>query len=86
MESRIIRHAEISDLEIRQLLRRGEIRMGGNRHLKIYGILDCRSGRRMKRTNRVFFVSETTAIIAGYRPCGHCMRTAYKKWKDGFIQ
>jgi methylphosphotriester-DNA--protein-cysteine methyltransferase len=35
----------------------------------------------MKRENRVFFSSEKTAIANGYRPCGHCMRAAYKKWK-----
>jgi methylphosphotriester-DNA--protein-cysteine methyltransferase len=39
----------------------------------------------MKRENRVFFVSEKEAIKHSFRPCGHCMKTQYKKWKDGII-
>lgn len=39
----------------------------------------------MKRENRVFFLSEQEAQQNNYRPCGHCMKTEYKKWKDGFI-
>lgn len=57
----------------------------GNRHLKIYGTLHCKSGKRMKKENRVFFQSEKEAMEAGYRPCGHCMNSAYKKWKDGSV-
>ncbi len=30
---------------------------------------------------RVFFKDEATAIAAGYRPCGCCMREKYKRWK-----
>ena len=26
-------------------------------------------------------IDEETAIAAGYRPCGICMREAYKQWK-----
>ncbi|WP_428328823.1 Ada metal-binding domain-containing protein [Mucilaginibacter sp.] len=59
----------------------GEIVLGGNSKLKIYGTLDCRSGKRMKVENRVFFSSETVAIQAGYRPCAHCMRAKYIEWK-----
>lgn len=58
-----------------------EIAFAGNINLKIYGTLNCSSGKRMKVQNRVFFRSETEAIEMGYRPCGHCMRTAYKRWK-----
>ena len=25
---------------------------------------------------------EATAISAGYRPCGKCMKEAYQKWKE----
>jgi len=39
----------------------------------------------MKKQNRVFFTSVKKAIKFGYRPCGHCMRAEYKKWKDGLI-
>ena len=28
-----------------------------------------------------FFKDEATAIAAGYRPCGCCMREKYKRWK-----
>ncbi|MCG8327386.1 MAG: hypothetical protein MI974_06860 [Chitinophagales bacterium] len=36
----------------------------------------------MKKENRVFFTDEKEAIKSGYRPCGHCMRTAYLNWKN----
>jgi methylphosphotriester-DNA--protein-cysteine methyltransferase len=38
----------------------------------IYGRLDCRSGMRAKRTNRVFFHSAGDAERAGFRPCKLC--------------
>ena len=66
---------------IRALIRQGRIVLGGNRKLKIYGLLACKSGQRMKSVNRVFFSSEQEAIEAGYRPCGHCMHTKYLNWK-----
>lgn len=59
--------------------------LGGNRRLKIYGRLDCSSAvRNLPRGYaqiRVFFADEATAITAGYRPCGTCMRAAYREWK-----
>ncbi len=67
------------------LIRNGEICLGGNKRLKIYGALSCSSGKRMRTTNRVFFASETEAIIKGYRPCGHCMKNEYQNWKNGLI-
>lgn len=39
---------------------------------KIFGRLDCKSGMRMKKENRVFFHSWRDAIKAGYRPCKKC--------------
>ena len=59
-------------------------RMGGHRKLKIYGQLDCPSALRYIAKghyveHRVFFADEETAIAAGYRPCGICMREAYKR-------
>ncbi len=63
------------------LIRKGEIRLGGYQKAKIYGRLNCPMGKRMKIENRVFFLDETEAIICGYRPCGHCMREGYKRWK-----
>ena len=61
--------------------------LGGNRRLRIYGRLDCPSARRALARggyarHRVFFADEATAIAAGYRPCGVCMRDEYARWKD----
>ncbi|MFD1631742.1 Ada metal-binding domain-containing protein [Pseudopedobacter beijingensis] len=81
----MIRHADISDNELRSKIRNHEIHFGGNRKLKIYGGLSCASGKRMKRENRVFFTSEQEALQNNYRPCGHCMNKAYKKWKEGMM-
>ncbi len=62
--------------------------LGGHKKLKIYGRLDCPSAKRFLAKgqyaqHRVFFSDETTAISAGYRPCGVCMKEAYRKWKAG---
>lgn len=65
--------------------------LGGNRAAKIYGRLNCPAALRALRhpakevyiRNRVFFADEETAIAAGYRPCGTCMREHYKLWKEG---
>jgi methylphosphotriester-DNA--protein-cysteine methyltransferase len=81
----MIQHSDISDNGLRKKIRKGEILFGGNRNLKIYGLLSCPSGKRMKRENRVFFVSAQEAQQYKYRPCGRCMKAAYKKWKDEFI-
>ena len=81
----MIQHIEISDISLRSKIKNGDINLGGNKKLKIYGLLSCKSGKRMKRANRVFFTSEQEAIEKQFRPCGHCMKTEYKKWKDGLI-
>jgi len=39
---------------------------------KIFGKLDCKSGMRMKKENRVFFHTLEDAIKEGYRPCKNC--------------
>lgn len=39
---------------------------------KIFGRLDCKSGMRMKKENRVFFLTWEDAFSAGYRPCKNC--------------
>lgn len=39
---------------------------------KIFGRLDCKSGMRMKKENRVFFQGWEDAIACGYRPCKKC--------------
>ena len=61
--------------------------LGGYKKRKIYGRLDCPSALRHIAKgeyvkHRVFFADEATAIKAGYRPCGICMKEAYKVWKD----
>ncbi|MEO5783283.1 MAG: Ada metal-binding domain-containing protein [Ginsengibacter sp.] len=76
----MIQHSDISTEEHRKKIALNEICYGGNKRLKIYGTLQCKSGKRMKKENRVFFVSEKEAIKNGFRPCGHCMKTAYQKW------
>ena len=67
--------------QLKTLLNSGSIKLAGNRKLKIYGTLNCSSGKRIKTENRLFFESETEAIATRYRPCGHCMKEAYQKWK-----
>jgi methylphosphotriester-DNA--protein-cysteine methyltransferase len=67
------------------LINTGQVTLGGNRLLKIYGTLDCRSGKRMKVRNRVFFADEAEALQAGFRPCGHCLPKAYNAWKTAII-
>jgi len=66
-------HIELTNRKLKSLINEGEIRFGGNKQLKIYGTLSCKSGKRMKKENRVFFISKEEAINEGYRPCGHCM-------------
>lgn len=77
----MIKHADLNDRDLRGKIRHGEICFAGNSKLKIYGILQCKSGKRMKQPHRVFFTSEEEAIQNGFRPCGHCKKTAYEKWK-----
>jgi len=81
----MIRHVEISYRDLKAMIKRKEINFGGNQKLKIFGTLHCMSGKRMKRENRVFSSSETEAIANGYRPCGHCLKGDYQKWKNGLI-
>ena len=64
------------------LLKTGQITLAGNRKLKIYGTLQCRSGKRMLLQNRVFFANEAEALKHNFRPCAHCLPAAYRKWKD----
>jgi methylphosphotriester-DNA--protein-cysteine methyltransferase len=81
----MIKHIDIDDSVLHQKIKQKEILYGGNFNLKIYGTLQCKSGKRMKRKNRVFFNTIHQAKELGFRPCGHCMRIAYKNWKNGLI-
>ncbi len=78
----MLHHSKIDNLTLRSKIRCGEITLAGNRKLKIYGKLNCSSGKRMKRGYRVFFASEQKAREWGYRPCGHCLKSEYSKWKS----
>ena len=66
-------HANLHSSDVRSLIRSGMIRFAGNKRLRIYGRLDCQSGKRMKRINRVFFSSVEDALSSGYRACKKCM-------------
>lgn len=77
----MIQHSQLSAKNLRSKIHSRDICFGGNKKLKIYGLLSCSSGKRMKMENRVFFKDENEALQNNYRPCGHCMRAAYKQWK-----
>ena len=77
----MIRHNDIDRQELRKEIRNRSIQYAGNSRLKIFGLLNCSSGKKMKTENRVFFKTETEALAAGFRPCGHCMRDQYRQWK-----
>ena len=60
--------------------------LGGHRRTKVYGTMDCPVALSLLRRgfepkHRVFFADEETAIAAGYRPCGACMRARYREWR-----
>ena len=81
----MVRHIELTSEELWKYIKHGRIPLGGNLTLKIYGTLKCKSGKRMKKENRVFFESEEEAVEQGFRPCGRCMTVEYKRWKNGII-
>lgn len=82
----MIKHSEINAIDLRSEIRKNQICFGGNLKLKIYGKLNCNSGKRLKEQNRVFFCSEKEALDLQYRPCGHCMKEKYKTWKNGLVR
>ncbi|MGC4021570.1 MAG: Ada metal-binding domain-containing protein [Cyclobacteriaceae bacterium] len=71
--SHMFKHLDINQ-SIFRLIRRKEIQLAGNIRLKIYGRLHCKSGKRMKKENRVFFRNEAEALELGFRPCKNCMK------------
>lgn len=80
---------ELLDSEGKTYLSETPGTLGGNRKLKIYGQLNCYSAlstiRRFPGSyekSRVFFADERTALAAGYRPCGNCMRTQYREYQE----
>ena len=75
-------HVILKDEKVRSMIRRRIIRAAANKKLKIYGRLDCRSGKKMKKQNRIFFNDREEATFLGFRPCAHCMRNEYQLWKN----
>ncbi|WP_130856513.1 Ada metal-binding domain-containing protein [Olivibacter jilunii] len=69
-------------IKLRALIHKKKVSLAGYWPKKIYGLLSCGSGKRMKVAHRVFFYDEQEAVAKGYRPCGHCLRSAYEKWKS----
>jgi methylphosphotriester-DNA--protein-cysteine methyltransferase len=60
--------------------------LGGHARTKVYGTMDCPVALSLLRRgfqprHRVFFADEASAIAAGYRPCGACMRERYREWR-----
>ena len=78
----MIKHDDIEGFALYRKIRNAEILFAGNQKLKIYGRLNCGSGTRMLKANRVFFSCEAEALALQFRPCGHCMKSAYVKWKN----
>jgi methylphosphotriester-DNA--protein-cysteine methyltransferase len=78
----MFRHRDFTSGELYIMLRKNKVSFGGNMRLKIYGTLQCGSGKIMKKENRVFFNSEKEAVTLGYRPCGKCMRKQYLDWRN----
>lgn len=83
----MIRHTDLGQTPeerkkaLSSLIHKGSITLGGYGKTKIYGLLSCSSGKRMKTENRIFFKNEAEALASGYRPCGHCMKEKYEEWK-----
>lgn len=76
----MIKHSDVLHSSIKNKIKNKEICYGGNLNLKIYGLLNCKSGKRMKIENRIFFKTENEAIENGFRPCGNCLNKKYKEW------
>jgi methylphosphotriester-DNA--protein-cysteine methyltransferase len=82
----MIKHNDMNAAVLFKNIKNSTIGFAGNNALKIYGRLHCKSGRRMKKANRIFFSSETVAVENGCRPCGHCMKGEYAVWKKSQMQ
>ena len=78
----MVKHTDTTNADLLTAIKQNEICLGGNIPMKIYGTLQCKSGKRLKKQNRIFFKSENEAEQNGYRPCGHCLKKKYKIWKS----
>lgn len=78
----MIHHITIRKRDLHHKIKAGALTLAGNQRLKIFGLLKCTSGKRMKKENRVFFKNYREAIHTGFRPCGHCLSELYRDWVD----
>ena len=83
-----MKYYKLLDAEGKEYLSETPGLFGGNSEAKIYGRLDCSSAlstiRRFPGSYekcRVFFADEKSALAAGYRPCGNCLRKKYKEYQ-----
>jgi methylphosphotriester-DNA--protein-cysteine methyltransferase len=81
----MINHLDITDRDLRTKIKQKQICFAGNKKLKTYSTLTCTSGKRMKRKNRILFESKHEALENGFRPCGHCMRMDYIKYRKELL-
>ncbi|WP_367397465.1 Ada metal-binding domain-containing protein [Chryseosolibacter indicus] len=72
MPNNMYLHQHLTEKEVWRLIRSGKIAIAGNIKLKIYGKLNCSSGKRMKKQNRIFFTSVEEALQQGFRACKRC--------------
>jgi len=77
----LIDHDQIDDRALRSMIRKKNILLAGHKRSLIYGRLDCGQGKRMHRSNRVFFANSTQAKEKGFRPCGQCLREEFALWR-----
>ncbi|AWH83683.1 metal-binding protein [Flavobacterium album] len=77
----MLQHLHVTDIALRAMIRKKQITFAGNSKAGIYGKLNCRSGKKLLRKNRVFFTDEAEALYHNYRPCGHCMKQEYSIFK-----
>ncbi len=82
----MINHNDIDSRMLFAKIKNKQITLAGNKKLRIYGTLNCISGKRMRKENRVFFFSEKEAVNNGYRACGHCMRKRIKTGHAEFLR
>jgi len=82
----MILHRDLTKAELISLFRKKLIVVAGNQRLKIYGTLHCGSGKRMKKSNRVFFGTVEEALKKGFRPCGCCLKSEHAGWKSAKIR
>lgn len=70
--------------KLHELIESKQIVIAGNKRFKIYGLISCKAGKRMRPENRVFFMSTEEVNQKQFRPCGICLKNVYNIWKNSF--